>query len=557
MAKVKRGLHNKRLHVSEDTQIHMSTVYTRNGVGHKENALRSFSFVIKGLLISSIFVGALVMGGAPTFASSNDATQVPSTAYTQQDNQNQFKDETAMISNLKMSVKVLNAAIQRGELSSDIYDNVMKKLTSIDVKLTMDGQFNSQDALAPVLRDTDIALKAPVDGNTAVDILARRAKSIDMLTRVQDILGVPTAQRGDDKLMDQGIVITTESAKKNSGHEVKIASMASEYPTVNVTIDGVLQNFEQSAVLKDGNTLVPLRGIFEKLGAEVKWDQDTQTVTATKGGTAIKLTIGQQSAFVNGKAVSLVAKAEILNGSTMVPLRFVSEALGADVQWDNVNTMAIITSAGGTAPVVQAPQTSGQVVHGIKVQYGKHNYGTSNQAQYDQVMKIVNDAVSDVANVPIPDEVTKYANGDRASNYAKETYEHRSLTVAEQNLRDLVSKGATKADLIKVYQANYIAVTLLHGATDPGTGAPSSAYDALITRVSDCDSDSQVYSAVFDAMGVSSVVLASGNHADPFVQIAGSWFKVGGGSFKEANLSKIPSSYTIKSQPTFGPELSR
>ncbi|WP_170880352.1 WG repeat-containing protein [Paenibacillus odorifer] len=118
------------------------------------------------------------------------------------------------------------------------------------------------------------------------------------------------------------------------------------YKIANVTIDGVKQSFPQSAVVSsEGNSFVPMRAIFEKLGSTVKWDQKTNTAMAVKGMTNIKLTIGKTTATVNGKSVTLTAAAFTLNGNTMVPLRFVAEALGAKVGWNNSTQTVIITSA--------------------------------------------------------------------------------------------------------------------------------------------------------------------------------------------------------------------
>lgn len=74
----------------------------------------------------------------------------------------------------------------------------------------------------------------------------------------------------------------------------------SPYRLVTVIVNGVEQDFAQPAIIKNYNTLVPLRGIFEKLGATVKWDKVTQTVTASKENTEIQLTIGNTNAIVNG-----------------------------------------------------------------------------------------------------------------------------------------------------------------------------------------------------------------------------------------------------------------
>ncbi len=111
---------------------------------------------------------------------------------------------------------------------------------------------------------------------------------------------------------------------------------------INVYINGIQKNFTQPPVMLQGSTIVPLRGIFELLGASIQWDNKTQTVKATKDNMAMSLTINKDTAFVNGKEIKLAQKASVINHSTMVPLRFVSEALGANVKWDgNTNSIFI------------------------------------------------------------------------------------------------------------------------------------------------------------------------------------------------------------------------
>lgn len=85
-----------------------------------------------------------------------------------------------------------------------------------------------------------------------------------------------------------------------------------------------------------GRIMVPLRGVMEKIGATVHWDTVTKTVSATKGSNALSLVVGAASATVNGQVVSLDAPALIIEGTTMVPLRFMGEALGAEVVYEAV-----------------------------------------------------------------------------------------------------------------------------------------------------------------------------------------------------------------------------
>jgi hypothetical protein len=114
--------------------------------------------------------------------------------------------------------------------------------------------------------------------------------------------------------------------------------------SISVLIDGVKQEFDQPPVIIQGTTLVPFRGILEALGAEVSWDPVAQTVTASKGGTNIVLTIDSDSAAVNGDTHALDVPAQIIHSRTMVPARFISESLGATVDWDADNSSVIIKS---------------------------------------------------------------------------------------------------------------------------------------------------------------------------------------------------------------------
>ncbi len=111
---------------------------------------------------------------------------------------------------------------------------------------------------------------------------------------------------------------------------------------IRVTIAGVQQQYDQMPVMENDRVLVPMRGIFEALGAEISWDDAAKTVTAKKGETIIACTIDNRNAQVDGAPILLDAAPKLVNGRTMVPVRFVSEALGAAVRWNaSTNTVAI------------------------------------------------------------------------------------------------------------------------------------------------------------------------------------------------------------------------
>lgn len=122
-----------------------------------------------------------------------------------------------------------------------------------------------------------------------------------------------------------------------------LVGTAAAAPTI--TVDGQQLSFDVPPIIENNRVLVPLRAIFEALGATVSWDQATQTVTATKAGTEIKLTIDQATAYKNGYPVELDAPPKIVNNRTLVPIRFVSEALGAQVTWNGDTQTVTILSA--------------------------------------------------------------------------------------------------------------------------------------------------------------------------------------------------------------------
>jgi hypothetical protein len=122
---------------------------------------------------------------------------------------------------------------------------------------------------------------------------------------------------------------------------------------IGVQVNNELVNFNnQEPIYTNGRVLVPLRGVFEKMGASVQWRPADRTVTAMKGATDVSLRIGERWASVDGKTLSMDVPAQIVNGSTMVPIRFVSEALGAQVDWNDSSRMVMIYSytAGNNPP---------------------------------------------------------------------------------------------------------------------------------------------------------------------------------------------------------------
>lgn len=103
---------------------------------------------------------------------------------------------------------------------------------------------------------------------------------------------------------------------------------------VSVLLNGSPVVLTQPAIVTNGVTLIPLRGLMEKAGVKLEWNPATAAITLTKGSSKIRLTVGSKTAVVNGKAKALEVAPQVRNGTTMVPLRMILETLNAAVTWD-------------------------------------------------------------------------------------------------------------------------------------------------------------------------------------------------------------------------------
>lgn len=117
---------------------------------------------------------------------------------------------------------------------------------------------------------------------------------------------------------------------------------------VIITLDGEIMTLEEPVFIRNGRTLVPVRYLLEPLGLEVNWDHERFVATGEKEGLYIEMPIGSRYATVNGETFILDSAAEIINSRTYVPLRFVAESTGATVLWDGETNSIAITS--GTGP---------------------------------------------------------------------------------------------------------------------------------------------------------------------------------------------------------------
>lgn len=116
---------------------------------------------------------------------------------------------------------------------------------------------------------------------------------------------------------------------------------------INVVVNGESIDFtgDQEPVIQNGRTLVPFRAVFEKMGAEVSWFDDIKLCEATYGSITVSIAIGDDKVMIGeGNVIETDVPAQIINGRTMVPLRVLSESIGAEVSWDGETKTVSVTT---------------------------------------------------------------------------------------------------------------------------------------------------------------------------------------------------------------------
>lgn len=172
------------------------------------------------------------------------------------------------------------------------------------------------------------------------------------------IAGVPTAniQANVTANADYSINEKTNFTAMGGGVPNPMLDATEEKP-ITVIINQVTVEFDVEPILENGRVLVPLRKIFEILGATVTWDEGTKTATAIKGNDTIVIAVNDSKMMKNGKEIALDVAAKMVDDRVLVPIRVVSEGLDCDVLWDEINNQVVIECKGKQDIIV----TSGAV----------------------------------------------------------------------------------------------------------------------------------------------------------------------------------------------------
>lgn len=242
-----------------------------------------------------------------------------------------------------------------------------------------------------------------------------------------------------------------------------------KYPHIRVNIDGQQLLFDTNPQVVNGRTLVPMGTIFSTLGLTIHWDETTRTATGTSPDMTIAFTIGSDQALVDGQARTLEVPASIINGRTMIPLRFLSEALEYKVVWIGDSNLILISRSDieewrydGFERVEPYKEFEARFINGVKTADIRYT-GRNHQVRLVTLYSADGRLIPNVADF----DVARYGTGwFQQSPFTARTYwiDISLLTAASNNSRfyDPVSFAPLKAGIIldSAYTGTYVKVTI-------------------------------------------------------------------------------------------------
>lgn len=232
---------------------------------------------------------------------------------------------------------------------------------------------------------------------------------------------------------------------------------------IHVTLNGVTQTFSQQPIQSNHVTLVPMRALFESLGAQVDYDTATGLITAIEGTDTIELKVNSTSAHKNGQTIALSTPAKLINGSAYVPLRFVGESFGAKVDWDQATSTIQIelpvkteSEQSGSNPAPISPVTTTEAIYETNTEPLAYEDAVAlaiansiSIKTQEKSLKVqdndLEDAVDKIDFIPAPDSGGNSEANSAFRNYSQSQIKYlvskKNLEVAKEGSAFQVKKG--------------------------------------------------------------------------------------------------------------------
>ncbi|GIO38828.1 hypothetical protein J41TS12_36890 [Paenibacillus antibioticophila] len=213
----------------------------------------------------------------------------------------------------------------------------------------------------------------------------------------------------------------------------------------------------------------------------------------------------------------------------------------------------------GISDVSKAVLSTNKKAGSINVRYGKHSYDSRSQKEYDALMKIVDETLAlyntDLFGREYPEQYLRYLEGERFEDQPEDSEDFTGFYRADKSLKELITAGIPKEKVIRAVVTSHIARMLIRSVKNNQDKSYGNAYDVIVYGRNSYKSEALAKSAVFDAMGYNTAVIAYSDkgYADVIVQMGGKWWVIGDSSFEVDLLESLTSGGHILAQPTNGP----
>ncbi|MGB9794794.1 stalk domain-containing protein [Caldisericum exile] len=231
------------------------------------------------------------------------------------------------------------------EMISIVATDIAGNASEVKVKLTLDTEPPSLTILKPIMFENIIKLPLVVEGMTEKG--ATITVNGEKATVRDDAYFICKLYNLKENALNNIEVIATDAAGNSTKKVVivrysKSISMILQIGNTVAVVNGQNYTLEVVPQINSGRTMVPLRFIGESFGATFTYEASTKKIDISFNDNSITMWIGKKKAFVNGKEIQIDVAPFVVNGRTLVPIRFISDVFGADVIWNSQTKTVLI-----------------------------------------------------------------------------------------------------------------------------------------------------------------------------------------------------------------------